>query len=180
MPKVISPEIVVEVLDWKFMNNASQNRTAQRFNIDRRTIKSWEEKYDLEELKAEYCVRKDIASKVTVIERRVPENVKEMADNTLINLHNISFDVSHVLRNWVEDIKELVAISDEGPKVLKPWQIDRLIRIQQNLAPYTVPTATGLVEDTTTLYETIKQKLGDTAENLRKQRENKLKIEEDE
>jgi len=175
MARPIKPFQIVEVLQWKYENNASQFKTAKHFGIDRRTIKSWADKYDLDELKSEYSIKREFQTRSVTVEKRIPDQVKAMAEKTLNNLHSISFQTSEILQLWVGDIHEIATKTNDGVKNLKPWQLDRLIKLQEKLAPYTVPTATGLVEDTTTLYETIKQKLGEAAQLLRNERDKKIK-----
>lgn len=167
MPSPPKPERVIEVLQWYEDNGKNCTVTGKQFGLSRKTIGQWNKDYDLQQLTLDYKITRTVGTNSTVVEKIIPPDVKDEAEKALKNITTITSNAAILLKLWVDDCMERALSSDDGIKVLKPYEIDRLQRLTKDYAAHILPEKILTDTTVTSVYDELKKKLEDS--NLRKQ-----------
>jgi hypothetical protein len=150
-------EKIFEVLNWMNVNGKTQLECAEHFNLNRKTVSAWLHKYNYEEMKAEFQLSYEKNSSHVVIERRLPVGIKEEANANLLKLSLITTDCLVILQKWIT--RKLNLINHDGIDSLKAYEVDKILRIVNSAAQYTIPMGVDLDENSTSLLETVRDNL---------------------
>lgn len=161
-------EKIFEVLNWQKENNKNQLQTAEHFNLNRKTVSAWTKDYSYDELVSEFDIKMKAGTKQYTIEKKIPEGLKDQANDNLMRLSYITTGSLQMLSEWVDcKIKQ---VSKQGAESLKAYELDRMLRIVRDSSPYVMPAATDIEEDSVTLLQRVRNKLAESRESLERKR----------
>lgn len=161
-------EKIFEVLKWKHDNKANQLQCAAEFNLNRKTIANWCKDYNYEELKTEFYFSMEKNSTKMTIEKKLPEGIKDQANANLTRLSSITTDSLIILQKWVSH--KLWYIEKYGIENIKPYEIDKILKTIRDAAPYTIPAATDIDDESISLLESVRNKLAESRMQLEDKR----------
>ena len=152
-------ELAFRAYEYQFTTGSSWAATARHFEMPERKLHRYKHKYPYEELKEQFTITKNLRTHQITIEKRLPEGIKQKADESLEVMSQLTYNSAIILHRWVENIVEIINEPDEekvnakgekyivkGIDKIQLRDIDRLIRISGSTSPFVLPQGTGLDE----------------------------------
>ena len=161
-------EKIFEVLKWKHDNKRTQLECAAEFNLNRKTVANWCRDYSFEELKTEFNFSYEKNSSKVTIEKKLPEGIKDQANANLTRLSSITTDSLSILHKWIAH--KLWYIEKYGVDKLKPHELDKILKTIKDAAPYTIPAATDIDDESVSLLESVRKNLAQSRMELEEKR----------
>lgn len=155
----------LEILEWKNDNNASYTDCEKHWNISRKSVSRWENKWGMDGIKDMYGLHAARTESIeSITEKSIPPELLDKAERALSNLTDLSEMTSRALKLWVQHI--LDKINETGIKSLNIYELDRLIKINADANKHTLPSTETTTENKASLYESTKLKLSESRKQL--------------